>query len=190
MGSAVAHADTDADNAKLSGLYAEVRIGREAPSVTDENNNLSNFGVFYNSKNVPGIEIGYDYAASNNFSLGVFTTLDKSSMVIYAPAGYENFNGSLNLAGGAKAGFVFGRFQIYTKAGDNYFSYNTGGNPKTANGLMYGGGINFRLVKNFYAGVEYTRGNFGTIIVEDSSGNIGTYKLNRDSVLLKIGAHF
>lgn len=98
-----------------------------------------------------GAALGIDAPiASSNFRIGVELTAD------------QVFERDRDLGVSGRLGYVFSdRVLVYGKAGyANYRNINFKSRATTLDGLRVGGGVEFALTKNLYAGAEYRYTDF------------------------------
>ncbi len=117
---------------------------------------------------VPGVELGYNYAASNDVVLGLTATYDFADSKlgqINDEEGQINFKGQNRMSINFKPGFVVTpNTMVYATVGYNSMktkaTIDSYSGSKTLNGIGYGLGISTMVNKNVFIKAEVQQINF------------------------------
>lgn len=148
-----------ADEARLSGLRVEARVGLETPTVSDDD-------VYKLGQSVSiGGEIGYDIPVSAKVTVGPFVNYDYARSKDCASGYCLGSDG--NLAAGGRIGINLGSaLQLYGKLGYDRMklkaTYEGDSGTETLDGVMGGIGLDYNLSSKAYVGVEINYADLGS----------------------------
>jgi opacity protein-like surface antigen len=124
---------------------------------------------------VPGVELGYNYAATQNIVLAVTATYDfadsklgQQNISFDADSASINFKGQNRYSINLKPGYVITpSTMVYATVGYNSMTVKTGGFTAAASsssfsGIGYGLGLAVMATKNIFVKAEFQQINFGS----------------------------
>lgn len=149
----------DNDDAKLSGVRAEARIGYETPTVSDSS------GIYKIGSAVSyGGEIGFDLKVGSKVQVGPYAAYEFSSVELCGSGACLKEDG--NLAVGGRIGVaVSPKVVVYGKVGYARISFSlksgsyTGTDSK--DGVQGAIGVDFNINRNVYVMIEANYGDYG-----------------------------
>jgi outer membrane immunogenic protein len=120
------------------------------------------------SGDVAGTDMNLSLHGGYNIDLGdlvVGAEIDYSPMATDLDGGGEMKNA---MSAKVRAGYDMGDLLPYASMGMQRAAFNTGSDDMTANGIVYGAGVNYKLSDNLILGGELTRASFNDF---DGGGN-------------------
>jgi len=155
----VAFAQDKTDDAKLSGVRLEARLGYETPTISDDND-IYKIGsaVSY------GGEAGFDFRVKK-VTIGAYAVYEGSSVSLCDGGDCLKENG--NFGAGGRLGFIVApKVVLYAKAGYARISFKatSGGVSADANkdGVQGALGVDVNVSKNVYLMAEMSYADYGS----------------------------
>lgn len=155
----VAFAQDKTDDAKLSGVRLEARIGYETPTVSDDS------GIYKIGSAVSyGGEAGFDVRVKK-VTIGAYAVYEGSSVSVCDGVDCLKENG--NFGAGGRIGFIVSpKVVLYAKAGYARISFNASSGGATADahkdGVQGALGVDVNLSKNVYVMGEFNYADYGS----------------------------
>jgi opacity protein-like surface antigen len=127
---------------------------------------------------VPGVELGYNFAASSNIILGLTATYDFANSKLGQASdddlGQVSLKGQNRMSINFKPGYVVApNTMIYATVGYNSMStkasFNAESESKTLNGIGYGLGLSMMVDKNVFVKAEIQQVNFNSWNIGDGA---------------------
>lgn len=146
---------------------------------------------------VPGLELGYNYAATQNIVLGLTATYDLADSKLGQQSAFGqsgDFKGQNRYSVNFKPGFlVTPSTMIYATVGYNSMTQKIQGAGQsysnTFNGIGYGAGVSVMVDKNVFVKAEVQQVNFNSVSYT-SSGITGTSQPNLTIGTIGVGYKF
>ncbi|HSI19636.1 MAG TPA: outer membrane beta-barrel protein [Sphingomonas sp.] len=169
----------DNDNAKLSGVRAEARIGYETPTVSDSS------GIYKIGSAVSyGGEIGFDLKVGSKVQVGPYAVYEFSSVKLCDTGACIKEDGNLGV-GGRIGVAVSPKAVIYGKVGYTHITFSAnaafGGGSASKDGVQGAIGVDYNINRNVYLMIEANYGDYG---------NIGSVNLARRQLAGGVGFRF